>query len=60
MVTGQFAAYLILLMVTSVPLPVHDSYSESDEESKLLLGLSELWWSFLSAVSDFVLLRIQV
>ena len=34
MVTGKFVAYFILLSVTSINSPVHDSHSESDEESK--------------------------
>ena len=42
MVTGKFMAYFILLSVTSIISSVHDSHSESDEESKFLSGLLKL------------------
>ena len=60
MFTRKFVAYFILVMVTLIISSVHDSHSESDEESKLLLGLSESWWSSVSSVSDFVPLSIWV
>ena len=41
MVTGKFVAYLMLLSVTSIISLVCDSHSESDEESKLPLGMLE-------------------
>ena len=40
-VTGKFAAYFILLSLTSVIKSACISHSESDEESRLLSGLSE-------------------
>ena len=40
-VTGQFAAYFMLLNLTSIVSSACDSHSESDEESKLISGLSE-------------------
>ena len=60
MATEKFAAYFMLLMVTSISLSVFDSHSKSDEEPKLLLGLSKPWWSIVSSISDFVPLSIQV
>ena len=55
MVTGKLVAYFMLLSVTSIILSVHDSHSESDEESKLLSGLSDSWLSLVSSGSDFML-----
>ena len=60
MVTGKFVAHFILLMVILIISPVHNSHSKCNEEPKLLLGLSESWWSIVSLVSDFVPLSIQV
>ena len=54
--TGKFAAYFILLSLTSIILSVCDSHSESDEESRLLSGLLESWGSLISSASDFVFL----
>ena len=59
-VTGKFVAYFMLLNLTSIILSVHDSHSESDEESKVLSGLSELLGSLISSGSDFVLLHVHV
>ena len=55
-VTGKFAAYFMLLNLTSIILSAHDSHSESDEEFKLLSGPSESWESLISSGSDFVFL----
>ena len=44
-VTGEFMAYFMLLNSTSIILSVCDSNSESDEESRLLSGLSQSWQS---------------
>ena len=44
MVTGKFATYFMLLMVTLTTSPVNASHSELDGILKLLLGLSELGW----------------
>ena len=42
-ITGKFVAYFMLLSFTSIISSVSDSHSESDEESRLLSGLSESW-----------------
>ena len=55
-VTGKFQAYFALLNLTSIISSAHDSHSESDEESRLLSGLSESWGFLISAGSDFVVL----
>ena len=60
MVSGKFVAYFILLNLASIISSVHDTHSESDEESKLLLGLTESWWSLLSSVSDFEPLNVGI
>ena len=41
--TGKFAAYVMLLNWTSIMSSAHDSHSERDEESKLLSGWSQSW-----------------
>ena len=58
-VTGKFAAYFILLSLTSMILSAHHSHSESEEESMLLSGLSESCWS-LSSGSVLVVLGVHV
>ena len=60
MVTGKFVAYFMLLNFISIISSVHDSHSESDEESKLPSGLVESWGSLVSSGSDFVLLGVHV
>ena len=52
-VTGKFAAYFILLNLTSIILPAHDSHSVSDEKSRLPSGLFVSWGSLLFSGSDF-------
>ena len=59
-VTRKFMAYFMLVNLTSIISSVHDSHSESDEESKLLPGLLESWGSLVSSVSDFVFLDDHV
>ena len=59
-VTGKFAAYFILLNLTSIISSACDSPSESDEESRLLSGLSESWGPLISSGSDFVFLDVHV
>ena len=60
-VRGKFMANIMLLKLTSVILSsVHDSHSESNEESKLLSGLPKSWGSLISSGSDFVFLDICV
>ena len=58
MVTGKFVAYFMLLNLTSTISSVCNSHSESDEESKLLSGVSELWGSLESSGSDFAFLDV--
>ena len=60
MVTGEFMVYFMLLNMTLIISSVCDSHSESDEDSKLLLGLSESWGSLVSSGFDFVLLDVHV
>ena len=55
-VTGKFAAYFILLNLTSIISSVHNSHSESDEESRLLSELLESWWLLKSSGFDLVVL----
>ena len=59
-VTGKFVEYFMLLNLASVTSSVHDSHSESDEELRLLSGLSESWGSLISLGSDFVFLDVHV
>ena len=59
-VTGKFMAYFMLLNMTSIILSVCDSHSESDKESILLSGLSELWGSLVSSGSQIVHLVVHV
>ena len=54
---GKFAAYFILLNLTSIILSAHDSLSKSEEESMLLSGLLESCGS-LSSGSDLVVLGV--
>ena len=53
-VTGKFAAYFILVNLTSIISSAYDSHSEADEESRLLSGLSKSWGSLISSGSVFV------
>ena len=57
-VTRKFVAYFMLLNLTSIISSVHDS--QSDEESRLLSGLSESWGSLISSGSDLVFLYVHV
>ena len=59
-VTGKFAAYFMLLNLTSITSSVHDSHSKSDEEVKVLSGLLESWGSLVSLGFDFLLLDVHV
>ena len=59
-VTGKFAAYFLLLNLTSIILSAHDSHSESEEESQLLSGLSESCGSLISSGSDFMFLDVHI
>ena len=59
-VTQKFAAYFIFLNLTSIILLAHASHFESDEESRLLSGLSESRGSLMSLGSDFVFLEACV
>ena len=59
-VTGKFVAFFMLLDLTLIILLVCDNHSESDEESRLLSGLLELWGPSISSGSDFVFLDVSV
>ena len=59
-VPGKIMAYFMFHSEASIISSVLDSHSESDEESKLLSGLSELCWSLVSSGFDFVLLDVCV
>ena len=57
-VTGKFAAYFMLPNLTSIISSFHDNHSESDEEARLLSGLSESLESLISSGTDFVFLDV--
>ena len=59
-ITGKFATYFVLLNLTSIILSVHDSHSESKEESSMLSEQSESWCSLLFLGSDGELLGVCV
>ena len=59
-VTGKFAAYFILLILTSIISSACNSHSESDGESGLLSGLLESLGTLISSGSDFVFLDAHV
>ena len=59
-VTGKFAAYFILLNLTSIISSADDSHTESDEESSLLSRLSESRGSLISSGSGLVFLDAHV
>ena len=59
-VTGKFAAYFVLLNLTSIISFSFDRHSKSKEELTMLLELSESWCSLLLSGSERVLLDVCV
>ena len=47
----EIAAFFILLNLTSIISSADDSHSKSDEELRLLSGVSESWGSLMSSGS---------
>ena len=58
-ITGKFAAYFILLNLTSIISSVHDSQSELEEDLMLLSSLLELCGS-ISSGFELVVLGVNV